>query len=64
MVITSGMEVFETKDEAKCCVSCVHNIRVWTGGNCRCHCEIDGHYIGYVQAFALRCRRWKGEKYE
>ena len=56
------MKLFETKDESKCCTSCEHNIRTWNKGDCHCNCGIDGHYIGYVEGFTFRCRRWKEEK--
>ena len=40
------------------CCNCRHNIRTGEGGNIECHCDIDGHYIGYVECFEHWCRRW------
>lgn len=37
--------------ENRCCCNCRHDIRTWDKGNCECHCDIDGHYIGYVECF-------------
>ena len=43
----------------KACVACRHDIRtVDKNGHCTCHCEIDGHYIGHVEAFEHRCKHW------
>jgi hypothetical protein len=27
----------------------------------QCNCEIDGHYIGYLENFDQTCDEWKGE---
>jgi len=40
------------------CCNCRHNIRTGEVGNIECHCDIDGHYIGYVECFEHWCRRW------
>ena len=46
----------------KCCCSCKHNIRTRTDDiHVRCNCEIDSHYIGYVENFEQTCDEWKGE---
>ena len=54
------MTLTEVTDESKCCCSCRNNIRthdkVW---GCVCHCEIDGHYIGYVNNFDTVCEEWE-----
>jgi len=43
-----------------CCCSCEHNIRSNTGnGDVECNCDIDGHYIGYVECFEDCCTNWK-----
>lgn len=51
-------------DERKrCCCNCGRNIRQGTEKyGIVCKCEIDGHYIGYIENFEGWCRRWtKGE---
>lgn len=50
-------------DRKRCCCNCRHNIRYFDeGGMCYCYCEIDRHYIGYVECFEGWCRRWaKGQ---
>lgn len=44
------------------CCDCRHNIRTGEPAHIKCHCEIDGHYIGYVACFEHWCRRWAKEK--
>ena len=46
----------------RCCCNCRRNIR--SGDPIQCHCEIDGHYIGYVECFEGWCRRWAKERSE
>ena len=41
------------------CVNCGHNIRSGPPASIECHCDIDGHYIGYIANFEHWCRRWK-----
>ena len=41
------------------CCSCGHNIRDGKGG---CYCEVDGHYIGYIENFGQWCRKWKRDR--
>ena len=59
------MILTEVTDESKCCCSCQHNIRthdkVW---GCVCHCERDGHYIGYVANFQQVCEEWEDDNAE
>lgn len=51
--------------ESRCCCNCRRNIRVETKREIQCHCEIDGHYIGYVDCFEHWCRRWaKDHKFD
>ena len=56
------MTLTEVTDESKCCCSCRHNVRtndkVWGSV---CHCEKDGHYIGYVANFEQVCEEWEGD---
>lgn len=49
-------------DRKRCCCNCRRCIRTWDGGNCTTHCEIDGHYIGYVECFEGWCRRWASDE--
>lgn len=44
------------------CCDFRHNIRTGEPTHIKCHCEIDGHYIGYVACFEHWCRRWAKEK--
>lgn len=46
----------------KVCCNCRHNIRTGEIGNIQCHCDIDNHYIGYVQCMEYWCRHWSKEK--
>ena len=49
--------------KTRCCCNCRHDIRTWDENMiCHNHCEIDGHYIGYVQCFEGWCRRWASDK--
>lgn len=50
--------------EKRCCCNCRHNIRTDTGKMVECRCEIDGHYIEYVECFEGWCRHWAKEKEE
>ena len=54
------MKLTEVTDESRCCCSCRNNIRtknkVW--GHV-CHCDKDGHYIGYVANFTQVCEEWE-----
>lgn len=46
------------------CWNCRHNIRTGDISNRECHCEIDGHWIGYVQCFEGWCRRWAMDRWD
>ena len=47
-------------DRKRCCCNCGRNIRHEVAPHgIECHCEIDGHYIGYIECFEGWCRRWK-----
>ena len=52
------MHITEKTKEYECCCSCKHNKRKKDGENIYCECEIDGHYIGYIQSFENVCERW------
>lgn len=45
-------------ERKRCCCNCGNNNRI--GGEC--YCEINGHYIGYVECFEGWCRRWKKDR--
>ena len=49
-------------ENGKVCCNCRHNIRTGELGNKKCHCDIDGHYIGYVDCMEFWCRRWAKER--
>lgn len=49
-------------ERTRCCCNCAHNIRLGDIANISCHCEIDDHYISYVECFEGWCRRWKSNK--
>jgi len=51
-----------TEPMKRCCCNCRRNIRAGQLGFVKCHCEIDGHYIGYVECFEHWCRRWAKAK--
>ena len=56
------MILMDVYDESKCCCSCEHNIRTWdSNGHCTCRCDIDNHYIGYVENFDTVCDEWKSD---
>ncbi len=44
------------------CGNCRHNIRTGDIYNRDCHCEIDGHWIGYVECMEGWCRHWAKER--
>ena len=49
----------------KVCCNCRHNIRCPQDGNrarIECHCDIDNHYIGYIECMEYWCRHWAKEK--
>ena len=48
-----------SESNGKVCCSCGHNIRTGEVPDIKCHCDIDGHRIGYVECMTGWCRRWK-----
>lgn len=42
----------------RCCCTCDRCIRENKNGFTHCICEVDGHYIGYVEIFEQSCRRY------
>ncbi len=58
------MTITEKTKEYECCCSCKHNIRKKNEldeNYTYCECEIDKHYIGYIQCFENVCERWVKE---
>lgn len=47
-----------SEKNGKVCCNCTHNIRTGEIGERECHCEIDGHYIGYIACMEDWCRHW------
>lgn len=43
------------------CCNCKHNIRTGEAPDIKCHCELDGSFIGYVKCMEYRCEHWEGE---
>jgi hypothetical protein len=54
------MEIYSGHEgKARVCCSCRHNKRIPNGTDMQCKCDIDGHYIGYIECFDCWCRRWQ-----
>lgn len=53
------MKLTEKTIEEECCCTCVHNICEQDGKYMSCHCDIDGHDIGYVECFEGIYERWE-----
>jgi hypothetical protein len=51
-------------DNGKVCCNCRHNIRHYEDKGGACYCDIDNHYIGYVECMVHWCRHWSKEKTE
>lgn len=50
-----------SEENGKVCCNCRHNKRMAMGTYVDCHCDIDGHYIGYVACMTGWCRHWSKE---
>lgn len=48
--------------EDRVCCNCGHNIRTPQKTYIDCNCDIDGHYIGYIDNFDCWCRHWARER--
>lgn len=56
---------YERKGEIKrCCCNCIHDARLGDVGNTENYCEIDDHYIGYVECFEGWCPHWASDENE
>ena len=51
-----------SEKNGKVCCNCRHNIRKGEIGSIECYCDIDNHYIGYIDTFEHWCRHWAKEK--
>lgn len=51
-----------SSENNKICCNCRHNIRTGKIPDIECHCDIDGHYIGYIACFEHWCRHWTKDK--
>lgn len=51
-----------SEENGKVCCNCRHNIRHWDKEQCTCRCDLDNHYIGYVECMTGWCRRWAKDK--
>lgn len=50
-------------DRKYVCCNCGNNIRTQIDeAHVRCNCQIDGHYIGYLDNFEHWCNRWRKDK--
>ena len=58
------MKMTYSTNEDKVCCNCRHNIRMRNndGAFLRTVCEMDGHYIDYIECMTMRCRHWAKEK--
>lgn len=49
----------------KVCCNCRHNIQCPQDGDrakIKCYCELDNHYIGYVESMEYWCKHWAKDK--
>lgn len=51
------------RERKRCCCNCNHDIRTeGKDGIIVCNCDVDNHYIGYVECFEGWCKRWASDK--
>lgn len=48
-------------ENGKVCCNCRHNIRRDEGGDCINYCDVDRHYIGYLECMTGCCGLWGTE---
>ena len=60
------MTIVDAGIDEKCCCSCTHNIRKQDEkmAGIYCECEIDKHYIDFVECFSCVCEEYKAESEE
>ena len=51
-----------SEENGKACCNCRHNIRTQAEDIITCHCEMDGHYIGYIACFEGWCQHWAKDR--
>lgn len=53
-------------ENSKVCCNCQHCIREWDKETlfCSLYCEVNGHYISYVECHEGWCRHWAKEREE
>lgn len=51
-------------ENGKVCCNCRHNIRIGEITSIECHCDLDNHYIGYIDCMTHWCRHWSRDKAE
>lgn len=57
------MEIYDGHEgKDRVCCNCRHNKRTPKKTYIDCNCDIDGHYIGYIQCFDNWCRHWAKEE--
>ena len=49
-------------ENGKVCCNCRHNIRHYEDKGGACYCDIDNHYIGYIECMEGWCRHWSKDK--
>ena len=49
-------------ERKRVCCNCGNNIRTNVKDYIECHCQIDGHRIGYVECFEGWCRKWRKDR--
>lgn len=59
------MEIYDGHEgKDRVCCNCRHNKRTSKKTYVDCNCDIDGHYIGYVQGFDSWCRHWAKDPWQ
>lgn len=53
-----------SEENEKVCCNCRHNKRIQKQDYIECRCDIDNHYIGYVECMTDWCRHWSKERAE
>ena len=55
-----------SEENGKVCCNCRHNIRkrevMFQETFINCYCDIDNHYIGYIECMEDWCRHWAKER--
>ena len=52
------------KERSRVCCNCRHNIRTGKPDKIKCHCDIDNHYISYMECFEGWCNRWSKDTWQ